>query len=69
MIWFSASTADAEGYLICLDKMWGGHDKVSVPDHLGWECVAYSCSSEMTVIKYFGHFFAQMCSKCVNLKL
>lgn len=37
---FSASTADAKGYLICLDKMRGGHDKVSVPDDLGWERVA-----------------------------
>lgn len=42
-LFFSASTADAKGvpvWGICLDKMRGGHDKVSVPDDLGWERVA-----------------------------
>lgn len=31
----SALAADAEGYLVHLDKMQGAHDKVSVPNDLG----------------------------------
>lgn len=32
-----ALVADNKGYGVCLDKMQGVYDKVSVPDNLGWE--------------------------------